>query len=32
MMTTKTITTVVYVESWLRVGQTTLRSSATICR
>ena len=32
MMTTKTITTVVYVVSWLRVGQTTLRSSATIWR
>lgn len=30
MMTTKMITTVVYVVSWLRLGQTTLRSSATI--
>lgn len=32
MMTTNTITTEVYVVSWLRVGQTTLRSSATTCR
>ncbi len=32
MMTTKTITTVVYVDNWLRVGQTTLRSSAMIWR
>lgn len=32
MTTTKTITTAVYVVSWLRVGHTTLRSSATIWR